>query len=121
MILFWNIIGLNSIIKQKRLHEKIVSSKTSLVCLLETHVLKENLKRVIESVFPNYRTSITMHMLAQVGYGSFFLLTLGFMYLVVHLRPCVVMYLQRVLVNTFSYQLYMPPMRRLTGGLCGMS
>src|SRR4051812_1341663 len=53
MILFWNVRGLNCITKQKRLYEKIKSTKVSIVCLLETHVLQENQKKVVDRIFPN--------------------------------------------------------------------
>lgn len=53
MILFWNVRDINIVAKQKRLSEKIKLSKVSLVCLLETHVLRENQKRVVNRIFPN--------------------------------------------------------------------
>lgn len=53
MILFWNVRGVNSLAKQKRLREKIKLSRVSVVCLFETHVIKEKQKKVIDYIFPN--------------------------------------------------------------------
>lgn len=51
MIIFWNVRHLNSFNKQMRLYDIIKEFKSSLVCLLERHVLQEKQKKVIERIF----------------------------------------------------------------------
>lgn len=52
-MLFWNVRELNDSFKLKRLVNILQHYKLNLVCLLETHVQKEQQTTILERVFPN--------------------------------------------------------------------
>src|SRR3954463_12970414 len=55
MLLFWNIRGLNSSKKQFHLKNILKKFEGDIVCLLETHIKKENQDKVMSSLLPGWK------------------------------------------------------------------
>src|SRR4051812_47854958 len=54
MILFWNVRGINDLIKQQRLKLALQKFNGSIACLLETHVSKMNQQAIINKIVPGW-------------------------------------------------------------------
>src|SRR5438270_293036 len=52
MITFWNVRGLNDLVKQRRLKVAFKGIRSSIVCLLETHIQQSNAPSVQSKLFP---------------------------------------------------------------------
>jgi exonuclease III len=67
-ILFWNVRGLNMLLKQKEVRNMVRRIRISILCLVETRVKHENFLKIVASMLPGWEVvnNYSTHILGRI-------------------------------------------------------